>query len=319
MGTYSFTERSPLEAGFQAVFESRVVPILEAAETERRELRRKAGWGMGITGTLGTAGLGTGVAADAEVGGILAGVAGGVGVFGARAYYESRWKKGLGAGIVPILCDFLGGMRPSPIKRIDVGAFGRLGVVPSHHRASTEDPVEGTHKGLDWWLTEATLVRRSRDSKGRTRSRTVFRGLLFQIAVDHPAPRIYFARDRGSMLNWLSESLSGTRRGLERVEFPVPEFERVYEVYSDDPEAARAYVTPGLVEGLMLVAEHEGGGGYVACAFEGDWFRIALPRRDNFLSLGSLFRPTHDIEEDLHTALWDLDMPRRVIDALTGR
>lgn len=318
MGAYSFTERSPLETGFAEVFERQIVPILERAETERRELRRKALLGMGAAGSIGATGLGTGLALEAEAAGITTGILGGVGTLGARAFFQTRWKRNLSKEIVPILCEFLGGMRPSPVSRIDIGAFVELGVVPSHHQAVTEDPVEGRHTELDWALTEALLIKRVRRRR-RTSKRTVFRGLLFQIAVDEPAPRIFFARDRGAVLNWLSERVSDARGGMERVEVGQPEFERVYEVYSDDPAAARAYVTPGLVEGLMLVAEHEGRGGYVGCAFEGDWFRIALPRRDNFLSLGSLFRPTHDIGEDLHRALWDLDMPRRVIDALTGR
>lgn len=318
MAAYSFTERGAHEAGFSEVFHERLVPILERHEAEREGLKRKAQRWMAGMGVAGVGGVGAGLGFEQEMVGIMSGAFGGIGAFGAKSVYEKRWQSGLGREILPILCEFLGEMRYGE-QRVSPAPFERLGCVPNFHRSSLEDPVTGTHKGLDWAVTEATLSRRSRDSKGRTKTTTVFRGLLFQIAVDNPAPRIFFGRDRGSMLNWLSESLSSSRAGLEKIEVPDAEFERIYEVYADDPQAARDYITPGLVAGLKLVAEHEVGESYVGCAFEGNWFYIALPRSRGFLSLGSLFRPTHDIEEDLHAALWDLDMPRRVIDALTGR
>ncbi|MEO0622857.1 MAG: DUF3137 domain-containing protein [Pseudomonadota bacterium] len=318
MTTYSFTEQGPLEAGFAAIFHERIVPILERHEAERQELRSKAIRGMSISGLGGASGAGIGFTNEYEVAGGVAGVVGGMGVFGVRSLYESRWKAGLGAEIVPILCDFLGGMRPGG-HMVSASEFARLGVVPTHHSSHTEDPVQGEHNGIAWALTEAKLTSRSRDSKGRRRNKTVFRGLLFQIAVDRPAPRIYFARDRGGVINWLSETMSGARRGLEKIEASDPEFEKIYEVYTDDPAAAREYVDPNVLEGLLLISKYARGGGYVAAAFEGDWFRLALPRRRDFLSLGSLFRPTSEIEADLHNALSDLDLPRRIIDALSGR
>lgn len=318
MAEYSFTERTPLEEGFAQVFQEKLVPILKRHETERLSLKRRAQYWMGGTAATGAGGFGLGAGYEGEPFGLVAGVVGGVGAFGARALYEQRWKSGLGAEILPVLCDFLGEMRYGEAK-VNIGTLERLGVVPNHDSASTEDHVAGTHKGLDWALAEAVLTQRTRDSKGRTKSTTVFRGLVFQIAVDAPAPKIYFARDRGSMLNWVSESFSGTRRGMEKVTIDDAEFESTYEVYSDDPAAAKAYIGPGLIEGLKLLAQHESKRSYIAAAFEGDWFYLGLPRTGDFLSLGSLFRPTHDIEEDLHSALWDLDLPRRAIDVLTGR
>lgn len=317
MGQYSFTERAPHEAGFSEVFGQRIVPILERAEKTRAEAKRTALRNMGVAGAVGAGGAGAGFATDYTTGGIIAGVVGALGAGGSYAVAAGGWTSKLSQEIVPVLCDFLGGMRPAS-PTIPVGRLEEIGVVPSHDNARLEDAVEGSHRGIDWAMAEARLTRRSRDSKGRTKTTTVFRGLLFRIAVHNPAPRIYFARDRGSMLNWLSESLSGARSGLEKIEIDNPEFERIYEVYTDQPEAARAFIGPQIVEGLMMIAAAEAKGGYVACAFDHDSFFLALPRSGDFLSLGSLFRPTHTIEEDLHQALADLDLPRKLIDAVAG-
>ena len=318
MTEFSFTERAPLEAGFSEVFRSRIVPVLARHEATRRTRRRTALRWMAATGAGGLGGLGAAAGAGEAGLGLGAALVGGAGTWGVKSWHESRWQAGLGAEVLPVLCDFLGDMRHGG-PGVDLAPFERLGVVPSHHRAALEDSVGGTHRGIDWALSEARLTRRTHTRRGRTRSRTVFRGLLIRIATVNSAPRIYFGRDRGAALNWLSETFSGARAGLERVTLDDPEFEAVYEVYSDEPEAARSYLVDTVPAGLRRVALEEAGGrDYVAAAFEGDGFYLALPRKRDFLRLGSLFTPLTGIEEDLHAALADLDLPRRVIDALTG-
>lgn len=316
MTKYSFTETDALEAGFERVFHDRVVPILERYEATRQGFRKKALRGMGVSGVVGVGGIGGGIGYESTFG-LFAGGAGALGAFGVKAYFEHQWKGGMGDEILPILCDFLGQMSYGH-QNIRLDDFLRLGVIPSYDNSDLEDPVTGQHDGIDWALTEAHLKSRTRDSKGRNRTTTVFRGLLFRIGIQGPAPRIFFGRDRGGALNWLSETFSPSRSGLEKIEIPDPEFERVYETYTSDPAAAQAYIDHRLTAGLMEVARIEGGKSYLACAMEGDALYLALPRSGDFLGLGSLFRPLTTVENDLHKALSDLDLPSRVIDRLRG-
>lgn len=314
MADYRFEERAPYEEGFAEVYQAQIVPILKRYEETRGSLKARAIRGMGASGALGVGGVGAGYGFEEPTAAIFGGALGAFGAIGSRAYYGSKWKAGLGDEVLPILCDFLGDMRYGD-QRIDAAKFEHL--VPGYTQASFEDPVAGHHEGLDWALTEATLKSRRRDSKGRTRTTTVFRGLLFKIAVANPAPRIFFAKDRGSLANWLSESLSSSRRGLEKISVPDEDFERTYEIYTDDVEAALAYIGPDLIAALKHIAATETKDGrYLACAFNGPWFYIALPRKGDFLGMGSLFRPTHTLNEDLHQALSDLVLPRRVIHTL---
>lgn len=311
---FSFTERAPYEAGFEQVFHDRIVPILEDHETLRQTYARKAKLGMIGSGGTSAGGFGTGVGFDTEWG-FGAGGAGLVGAFAVRAYYQHKWKGGLGSEILPILCDFIAGIDYGT-QKIDLSAFERLGVVPGFSESSVEDPVSGTHDGLSWAMTEATLKTRTRDSKGRTRTNTVFRGLLFAVEIVGPAPRIFFAKDRGGIGNWFSETFSSSRRGMEKIEMDDADFEAVYEVYSSDPAAARGYINARLMSGLMEIARTETSKKHIACAIEGDTLYLALPRSGDFLGLGSLFRPVHTMEEDLHEALADLTLPNRLIDTL---
>ena len=90
-----------------------------------------------------------------------------------------------------------------------------------------------------------------------------------------------------------------------------------YETYADDPAAARRFITPRLTGGLLEIARGETGRErYVAAATRGRGFYLAIPRTDDFLALGSLFRPLTVAEDDIHQCLADLALPRRVIEAL---
>jgi len=166
-------------------------------------------------------------------------------------------------------------------------------------------------------LTEARLTTRTRSSKGRTRTTTVFRGLLIRIDLAGDAPGIYFARDRGGIVNRLSEAFSPVRRGREKIDTGAADFEALYETYTDDPAAARRFITRRLTDGLLEIARAETGAErYVAAATRGRGFYLAIPRTGDFLALGSLFRPLNVAEDDFHQCLADLALPRRVIEAL---
>lgn len=316
MSAFKFTEQTPREAGFRQVFNTRIVPILQRHEKTRKEYRKKALTGMGIGGA-GTAGsAGAGLNYESEFG-LFGGVVGAMGTYAVKAYYESQWKAGLGSEVLPILCDFMGEMEYGQ-QKVKLAAFSELGVIPSYDSSSLEDPVIGSHDGLEWRMTEATLKKKTRDSKGRTKTSTVFRGLLFMIAINGPAPRIFFGKDRGGALNWLSETFSSSRNGLDKVEIANPDFENVYETYTSDPAAARDFIDDRLTAGLLEVARIEGSKKYISCGMEGDWLYLALPRSGDFLGLGSLFSSLTTVENDLHEAIVDLDMPSRVIDRLRG-
>ena len=140
---------------------------------------------------------------------------------------------------------------------------------------------------------------------------------MIRIELAFEAPRITFARDHGGIANRISEAFSDTRKGRENIETGFADFEQHYEVYSADTAAARQFITRRLAEGLLDIAQTETGGArYVAAATLGRGFYLAIPRNDDFLGLGSLFRPLTVAEDDFHDCLADLDLPRRVIEAL---
>ena len=313
---FSFTEQTPLEHGFAHEFRDRIVPILRRQEKSRREMRGKALTWIAASALAGAAGAAAGVMLGwgnaTFIAPFLAVAAG----FISYGHYQKKWTTGLTSEVIPVTCDFLGSMSYGG-QRLSPAEFEDLGVVPYHTGSTLDDTVNGSHDGLGYTLTEARLTTRTRTSKGRTRTQTVFRGLMIRIELAGDAPGIYFARDRGGLANRLSEAFSPVRRGREKIDTGFPEFEALYETYTDDPAAARRFVTPRLTGGLLEIARGETGAArYVAAATRGRGFYLAIPRHDDFLALGSLFRPLTVAEDDVHQCLADLALPRRVIEAL---
>ncbi len=313
---FAFTEETPLEHGFAHAFRDRIVPILRRQETQRQVMRRKALIGIGVSALAG---------AGAAAGSFMLGFDNGIFIapafavaaaIGSYGYFQNKWTTGLSSEVIPVMCDFLGSMRHGG-PALSPAEFEELGVVPTHTGVRLDDTVSGSHNGLGFTLTEARLTTRTSSGKGRTRTTTVFRGLLIRIELAGEAPDIYFARDRGGLANRLSEAFSPVRHGRERIEAGSPDFEALYETYASDPAAARRFITPRLTDGLLEIAQGETGRTrYVAAATRGRGFYLAIPRSDDFLALGSLFRPLNISEDDFHQCLADLALPRRVIEAL---
>ena len=317
MTGFSFTERGPVERGFTEVFRREIVPLLEHHEARRREMRGKALKAMGVSGLAGVGGAGGSYGAGLDDGVIIAPLLGGTGAFIAYTHYRNSWAESLSADIMPVICRFLGGMEYGGAA-LAPDEFADLDLVPYYSRADVEDSVNGSHEGLGYQLVEVRLKRRTR-TRGRTRTRTVFRGLLIRIELLEEVPEIHFARDRGGIGNWLGEAFSEHRDSETRIETPFPEFEKHYETYARDRAGAEDFLTPELTTGLLAVAEVETGRPrHLAAATRGRGFYLALPRKDDFLSLGSLFRPLTLAGDDLHQCIADLDLPRRVIDTLRG-
>ena len=319
MSNYSFTEKGPLEAGFEKVFHDRIVPILERNETRRKAAYRTLMLGLAVCGAAAV-----GIIVHAIVTESMDFVAF---VFAALIvaivwsnWRTNRWNANASAELLPVMCDFLGNMSYGHL-RIRLGTFQRLGLVPSGSNFTLgggksielEDPVAGTHDGLNWSLAEAVITSKSGDNHSESHE------LLFEMEIQGDAPQIFFQMNVGKTLNALTALFSSQRKGMDRIETGNARFDKIYATYSPDPAAAMDFIDFNLTEGLILVAEAETGSNLVSCAIEGNTLYLALDRNSDFLGVGSIGTPFNMVEDDLHAALVDLDLPRRVLDQLRGK
>jgi Protein of unknown function (DUF3137) len=220
--------------------------------------------------------------------------------------------------VMPAICRAIGDLRHSAgsAPGIPFDDLESMGLLPRHNRRQVDDVFEGRYRDTGFVMAEARLRYRSGGSKSRTR--TVFRGLIFAIEVPRNVPaRILVAREAGAIGNRLKGWMKGFS-GLERVSLPHPAFEARFEVYSDDPAVARDTVGPAFCDAMVALAEaHDGQA--IQGGFRLRWFYLTIPskRRDQF-RLGSLFRPLDSLEEDAQRVLQDVRIVHRVIDTLHG-
>ncbi|MDX1711693.1 MAG: DUF3137 domain-containing protein, partial [Rhodovibrionaceae bacterium] len=219
--------------------------------------RRRALWTAAAWSALGLAvaaplayGSFTGFAGASETvreimmaGALFAGVGGFV--FGSRPLKKVHEK--VKRTVVGGICEHLGLDYALDAGGFPKDVFRERDLVPNYDRSSFEDRIRGQWRGARMDAVDAHLKKRVRTGK-HTSYRTVFRGLLVVCDFDKPFRGMtVVTKDRTVIGNFFGKL---TRDG-DRVALESPDFEKLYEVYSDDQVEARYILTPGFMERLM--------------------------------------------------------------------
>lgn len=320
----NFTERSPIESGFAAVFDTQIKPQLIEFEFERKAVLRRTYLQMAALLAVGVAIMiaGNFVAyGEYLVPALIFG--GALGLGGAYMMHKNacaRWTSKIKDAAMPAICDHVGDLTYSASgSGFSLSAMENMRLLPKYDNAYRRALMRGTHNGSGFEMVHTTLTETHYDNENRRRTHTVFRGLLFRIDMPTPAPgQIVLMRDRGKIGNKLAEKLAfGSTRSLPKVSFDDGPFEAAFEVYATQPEAAQTYLSGALRAALLRIGSEQGNGakGMVA-GFERGSFYIALERSGSFMTMGSLTTPVHEIEEDLHGIFDDIAISHQVIDRL---
>jgi Protein of unknown function (DUF3137) len=304
------------EARLPQLFRREIAPHLEALEAERVKARARF-VATAIVFAVGIAAL-VALTSPLESGwGMLATVialAVGVNALGSR---QRKFRHRVRDLTMPAICAAVGDLQHSTgdAPAIPFDDLERLGLLPRHNRLMIDDVFEGRHRDTRFVMAEARL--RQRSTGRRSRTRTVFRGLILAIEVPRKVPaRILVAREAGAIGNRLNGWINGFS-GLARVTLPHPAFETRFEVYSDDPAAAREVVGPGFCDAMVALADlHRERP--IQGAFRSRWFYLTMPKRGDRFRLGSLFRSLDGLAAEMGEVLQEVRTVHRVIDALHG-
>ncbi len=321
----TFTERESHEAGFAAIFEREIAPKLAAVDERRLALRQRRKQRIIVTVAAAAAAAVIAVAVNLL---LIAkpgfGIAFGIWIVmmvGGGGYWwvsllEKRYREILREVIIGPTCRFLGNLEYSrkPGDRFDHLKFTKLGLIGGHgSKKRVEDLFVGRHRGTDFKMVEISIT--SSNKHGRS---TIFNGLLFEIAAPFEfSCRVIIGRDSGPIGNALGGFFKRTFAKQERVKFDHAVFEQRYEVYSDSPEEAYRLVTPGFCKTMVDLAEaYEEDS--LSAAFVDNAFLLALPIAGNLFELGSIKRPAHECEQDIHDFMQSITIAHDVIDYLHG-
>lgn len=311
----SFTEREDHESGFKRIFDKEIAAGLAALETERQQLKRSRTLRLALALVLAVVLVGGSIAFFSEQGivigiAVVAAIVGGFLIVGSPG---DKFRAKVRDLVMPAATKFLGITYSRAVPAdFDLQGFTARNVVGSYqsHRSRLQDHVSGTHEGRRYAMIEAHLQRKSGKS-----TVTVFNGVL--MIVDWPEAGqadVLIGRDWGKIINKLAGITKADRVTFEN----APAFEKMFEVYSTDGTAARQLLTPAFLDCMVALAESRKGQPPTA-AFTHGRLLLALPLREELFETGSLSRSLEKFEEDLHTLLRQLTLPRRVIDVLHGQ
>jgi len=209
------------------------------------------------------------------------------------------------------LCRFLGLTYHLKPVGVSLTRLGELDLIPPYHEQKLEDQITGDAKGVDFNLFEAKLIRKSRNSKGRTRRTTVFHGLLchFDFHKDFTGTTI-ISRDHSKFGNFFAKF----GKIGERIKLEDPEFERLFEVYGTDQVESRYLLTPLFMERIRHLGERVGHDN-LQLAFDRGRLLLAIKKNENSFEGGSAFSDLTDLTR-IRKSIEDLTLIYDVVDRL---
>ncbi|MEM8797993.1 MAG: DUF3137 domain-containing protein [Pseudomonadota bacterium] len=320
MGDYSFDERHDHERGFSKVYDEKIAPYFRVMEGKRQEaVRENKKWVLIVFSiTLMITAL-TSFFISPWLGlfpFVFVGAAT-IFVFSMRG---GHLKQEMNSHIRPILCDFLGGMRihdKPALEAFSMAALRDLNVLPGADRSNLGPVISGRWREVSYLLVKAHLEEEYRDSDNDTRRRTVFRGIVLSIECPTEMPEVVFLADYGETVNKLFAWAARQKRPDQKLSFPDPEFEKVFEVYTDDLDRAQKLLDPSFGQKLLEFSkDYQGGKHHVSAAFKARRFYMALDLTHDFMNFDVINRPLSEANDKIHAALADLMIPRRIIDTL---
>ena len=165
------------------------------------------------------------------------------------AYIRRSLKKyasSIKSQIFPKILNFLGNFEYlSENKEIKLDEYKKYNIIPHYSRSSCEDYIRGDYKSVNIELFEARLERRKR--RGYY---TVFSGLIIKLSVNKKFNgKTLIKTDKGSVGNWFSQAFNE----FPRVHLEDPEFEKIFEVFSENQVEARYLLTISFMERLLEV------------------------------------------------------------------
>ncbi|WP_439576613.1 DUF3137 domain-containing protein [Elioraea sp.] len=244
---------------------------------------------------------------------------------GVAFYLAHLYRKAARDVVTPVVCEAIGGItHHENVRSGEVGRLRRAKLVAPYNTLDIDDVFQGTHDGVAFVMMELHLKMVTRSVSGTgsnrrssTRTRTIFRGLMFMIATPRAilVPILIRGQRRRFGTPWrLSD---GELEGMQRIDIPDEAFARHLSLWTSDGDKAAEIVTPQFVSVMAMLAASAGRKG-IDAAFDIDQFLLLLPRRGDQFKVGGLFRSVRRLRIDAHGVMDEILMVHRLIETLKG-
>lgn len=220
---------------------------------------------------------------------------------------QKAYRKAYKSKILPHLAERFGDLTYRFAEKPDFRHLVKLGVLPGYGKSLIEDEISGTYRGIRITIVEAKL------ETGGKNSTVVFNGLV--VALEFPgrfSGTTVVTKDTGL---GAAQDLFGPS-GLQRVRLEDPRFEARYQVYGSDQIAARALLTPAIMERVMAL---EGAGSdppRLAAEPGMLWVTIPKHKAENLFEPPALSQPVTSAGEMLTELSHDLGSVLAFVDTV---
>ena len=220
--------------------------------------------------------------------------------------YEENIKK----EIFPNVLNFFGDFKYHIETKKSVKEYYATELIPKHDTEIAEDHIVGTYKEIKIDLFETKLSKDS-DENSSTTLNTVFDGIIVELSMNKSfSGKTVIKKDIGTVGNWfINKSTS-----LKKVKLEDPNFEKMFEVYSDDQVEARYLLTVTFIERLKELVENFGGKS-IQCCFYNNKLLMMIPIEKDMFEPGSIYE-AEDFIDDSKSLLKELSLIFNIIDTL---
>ncbi len=200
----------------------------------------------------------------------------------AKQFIEGKLKK----SIMPFVCECFSDLKwVRDISSVLNENFEEANLVDSYNNDSYDDYFVGSYRDVTYEIIECHFTYTTGCGKNR-RTVTIFEGAIIRLPMNKNFKGNTVIRPN-SLFHFSPSSK------LKRTEMEDVEFEKKYDVYTNDEVEARYLITTAFMERLneMKVAFNARN---VSCAFYKGELLIGLHTRKDLFSIGSLFHKVYD-------------------------
>lgn len=159
------------------------------------------------------------------------------------------YKKAYKNELLPDIAGLFGEFVYDAKGKIPMSELKPSKIIPRHNVYESEDMFIGNYKGVEINLSEIRLARKAKNS-----SVTVFQGLA--ILLTHGARKFYghtiLVKDKSKFGEWFKKQTSS----LKRANMVDPEFENMFDVFTNDQTESRYLFNPLIIESLKKISEN---------------------------------------------------------------
>lgn len=200
-----------------------------------------------------------------------------------KRQYAKAYKK----DILPEIAKLFGNLRYGLNGKIPMEELRPSKIIPSHDSYDADDYFIGEYKGVRITISEMTLKGKSENSS----TKTVFKGLAILIAM--PRQKFHGHTVLMQEVNRFGKWFQKQATGLKHADLVDPQFEKAFDLFTNDQVEARYLVDPKMIENLKAMRDVYNAESF-SVAYYNNQILVLLPSDHNYFEPANIGVPATD-------------------------